>query len=88
MTKNIFFKKKNIKLKSLYPNLKTKKNFTILNIKPLHSAGKDEISFFESVKYKEIASNTKASACITTEKISKFLPKTTDKIIVKMFYLN
>ncbi len=83
MTKNIFFEKKNIKIKSLFPKLKTKRNFTILGVKPLHKAGKDEVSFFESVKYKEIAINTKASACITTEKISKFLPKTTDKIIVK-----
>ena len=83
MTKNIFFKKKNIKLKSLFPNLKTRKNFTILGVKPLHKAGKNEVSFFDSAKYKEIAINTKASACITTEKISKFLPKTTEKIIVK-----
>ncbi len=83
MAKNIFFKKKNIKLRSLFPNLKTKKNFIVLGIKPLHKAGKDYISFFDSVKYKEIAGITKASACITTEKISKFLPKTTEKIIVK-----
>ena len=83
MTKNIFFKKKNIKLKLLFPNLKIKKNFTVSGIKPLHRAGKNEISFLESVKYKEFASNTKASACITTDKIAKFLPKTTEKIVVK-----
>ena len=52
------------------------------NINELASAKQDEITFFHSLKYKDIASNTKASACITTNKLQNFLPKKCIKIIV------
>ena len=39
--------------------------------------------FFDSLKYKEDALNTKASVCITTETLSKFLPKSTYPVLVK-----
>ena len=78
-----FFKKKRKTLKDLFPKIKIKKNFKVENIKPLHKAGKGDISFFDSINYKELAKITKASACITSEKIEKFLPSQTQRIIVK-----
>ena len=82
MIKNIFFKKKNIKISQLFPKTSFTKDFIINDIKPLHKAYKNELTFFDSIKYKDIASKTKAAACITNKKIQKFLPKKTDIIIV------
>ena len=78
-----FFKKKRKTLKDLFPKTKIKKNFKVENIRPLHKASEGDISFFDSINYKELAEKTKASACITNEKIEKFLPKKTQKIVVK-----
>ena len=78
-----FFKKKRKTFKDLFPKIEIKKNFKVENIKPLHKAGKGDISFFDSINYKEFAKKTKASACITNEKIEKFLPSKTQRIIVK-----
>ena len=58
------------------------KETEVLNIKDLHSADKDEITFFHSKKYKEIANKTKASFCITTETLRKDLPKNCIPLIV------
>ena len=44
---------------------------------------KNDISFFDSVKYKSLAVNTRASACITTKNLEKFLPANVQRIIVK-----
>ncbi len=82
MDSNIFFKKKNIKLKQLFPTQKSTTNFKVKDIKPLHLAEKDEITFFDSTKYKNQAIKTKASACITTNKLAKYLPKNLEKIVV------
>ena len=82
MKKNIFFEKKKIKLNQLFPKIKFKKNFIIEDIKPLHQAKKNEITFFDSLKYKNIALKTNASVCITKKKLEKFLPENTFKIIV------
>ncbi len=83
MEKNIFFKKKNIKINQLFPSKKFKKNFEINDIKPLAKAAKNDLTFFDSVKYKEIAKDTKASVCITNKKIEHFLPLSTERIIVE-----
>ena len=83
MKKNIFFKKKNIKLYQLFPKQKLKKNFRINDVKSLGKAGVNDITFFDTIKYKEAALNTKAKVCITYEKIEKFLPKHTERIIVE-----
>ena len=83
MNSNIFFKKKNIKLKKLFPKNQLKQDFIVKNIQPLSLAKKNEISFFDSISYKDEASKTKASACITTEKLKKFLPQSLYVIIVK-----
>jgi UDP-3-O-[3-hydroxymyristoyl] glucosamine N-acyltransferase len=84
MKSPLFFKKKkNNFLHQLFPYLKLKKNLKINEIKPLDKCKKLDLTFFDSTKYKVIASSTKASYCLTTEKLAKFLPKTTECIIVK-----
>ena len=82
MAKNIFFEKKKIKINQLFPKISFKKNFIIEDVKPLSVAGENELSFFDSINYKDIAKKTKASVCITNKKIEEFLPKQTDKVIV------
>ena len=67
-------------------NLKTKDlniDQTVKNIKDLHSAENNDISFFHSKKYKDIASNTKATFCLTTEVLKYNLPKNCIPIIVE-----
>ena len=83
MSSNLFFIKKKIKLNLIFKTYQIKKNFIIEDIKPLNVAKKNDLSFFDSVKYRVQAENTKAGACITTQKLEKFLPKNTEKIIVK-----
>jgi UDP-3-O-[3-hydroxymyristoyl] glucosamine N-acyltransferase len=55
----------------------------ISDIKDLYSSESNDISFFHSKKYKDIAKNTKASFCITTESLKKDLHKNCKPIIVK-----
>ena len=54
----------------------------IIDIKDLYSSKKNEITFFHSKKYKDMANNTKASFCITTENLKYELPKTCKPIAV------
>ena len=82
MSSSIFFIKKNIKIKKIFPNIIWKKNFTINSIKPLILAKKDDLTFLDSIKYKNLAEKTQAGACITTKKLEKYLPKSTQKVIV------
>ena len=51
-----------------------KKNIRINDIKDLFSSNNSDITFFHSKKYVEVAKNTKASFCITTETLKKELP--------------
>jgi UDP-3-O-[3-hydroxymyristoyl] glucosamine N-acyltransferase len=83
MNPNFFFKKKKIKIKDLFNKVSLNKNFLVNDIKPLYKAGKLDLSFFDSLKYKSEAINTKAGACITTNQLQQFLPKNVEKIIVK-----
>ncbi len=78
-----FFFKKKIKIKDVFPNGKFKNNFLINNVKPLQYAEKNDITFFDSIRYKSSALNTKASVCITTDKLKIFLPQNINLIIVK-----
>ena len=78
-----FFKKKTQSITSLFPILKFKKNVKINDVKSLSKSRKNDLSFFDTIKYKDHAINTKSSFCITTEKLKIFLPKKTDAIIVK-----
>ncbi len=83
MNSNLFFKKKKVKAQKLFPNIKIKCDFDVNSVKPLHLASKKDITFFDSIKYKDEAFTTKAGLCITTESLKKHLPDTLQKIIVK-----
>ena len=83
MKSNIFFEKKNISLNKIFPNHKIKENFVVNSIRPLIFAKRKDITFFDSIKYKDDILKTKSSICITSSKLEKFLPNKITKIIVK-----
>ena len=66
-----------IKINGLDSNLK------VNDIKDLHSSNQSDITFFHSKKYKDIAKNTKASFCITTEALKNELPDKCVALVVK-----
>ena len=67
MSKNIFFESKGpFKINILFPNISNSK-VNINDIKTLDKAEKFDITFFESLIYKDLAEKTKASCCITKE---------------------
>ncbi len=80
---SFFFLKKKINIKKAFPKLKIKKNSLIDDVTVLNLAKSNNLSFFDSIKYKSEAEKTKAGACLTTGKLEKFLPLNTEKIIVK-----
>ena len=55
----------------------------VININDLSNAKENELSFLNSIKYKDFELKTKASACITSSKLKKYLPKTCIKLEVK-----
>ena len=79
----MFFKRKKLKIKELYPNIKIDKNFIIEEVRPLNQAKINDLTFFDSIKYKLDAINTKAKVCITTQNLKNFLPDNVYKIVVK-----
>ena len=85
MKEVIFFKKKKKKYSTtiLFPDLKSLKKFYIHDVKSLKNSKKGDITFFDSIKYQSLASKTKASLCITSSNLEKFLPKNIEKVIVK-----
>ena len=83
MSANIFFERKGpYSIKDLF-NLNNSKNFKIKDIKTLDKATKTDLSFFDSIKYKDFALRTKAGCCITSSKLENYLPKECIKIVVK-----
>ena len=67
-------------------NLDSSKIFddiNIFDIKDLFTSEKDNLTFFHSKKYKDIAKNTKASFCITNENLKDELPDNCKPLIVK-----
>ena len=64
-------------------NNKIKPDQNIADIKDLFSAKNSDITFFHSKKYKEVAKNTKASFCITTDTLKNDLPKNCNSLIVE-----
>ena len=54
----------------------------VTDIKDLVTAEKENITFFHSMKYKDLASKTKASFCITANNLSHILPKSCKAILV------
>jgi len=88
MSNNPFFKNKGpFKIEKLLKlsGIDNKENFTkskISDIKDISTALKDDVTFFHSKKYEDLASKTKASFCITTENLNDYLPNSCKKIIV------
>ncbi len=94
MLKNPFFINKGpIKLPLLIYNKKTGLNeksgigslpedVLISDVKNLNDATENDITFFHSTKYKELAKSTKAIACITKKTLFKYLPTRCRKICV------
>jgi len=83
MSKNIFFKSKGpFKFNVLFPN-KLKSKIKIKDIKTLDKAEKLDLTFFDSLNYKDIAEQTKASFCITRESLKRYLPRSCTSICVK-----
>ena len=83
MSSTVFFKKKSCDISALFSDLKLSKNIKINGVKTLEKSKKFDLTFFDSIKYKSQASITKASYCITTKRLEKFLPKKVERIIVK-----
>ena len=78
---NPFFQNKGpFKIKEILSSIKVENSFEnldieIFDIKDLVTASTNEITFFHSKKYESVASTTKASYCLTTNKLSNILPK-------------
>ena len=81
MNSNFFFKKKKLNIKNIFPNIK--EDLIIHDVRPLYLAKKNDLTFFDSIKYKSQASNTKAGFCLTTDRLKDHLPKKVKIIIVK-----
>jgi len=58
-------------------------DFEINGIESLPNAKENDLTFLNSSKYKNISLKTKASACITSPNLSKFLPDSCIKLNVK-----
>ena len=69
MDSNFFFQKKKLKSKKIISKNKNKQDFYINSVKPLHLAKKNDITFFDSIKYKH-------DALSTTEEVYVLQPKT------------
>ena len=77
-----FKKKKDIILGNYFDNFK-KHKIKLLDIRILKKASNKHLTFFDNVKYKDEAKNTKAKYCITTSKLKDYLPKSCIPIIVE-----
>ena len=69
-----------------FNDLSLTKNFSkndklFYDVRNLNEATSEDITFFHSVKYKELASNTNAYACITKNELSHLLPDNCIKIL-------
>ena len=66
--------KKNLYEQVNYFKITIKKDNTIKNVKTLNIAEKNDLTFFDSIKYKELAEKTKSNYCLTNKNLAKFLP--------------
>ena len=86
---NLFYKKNNnIKLIDILNLLNIKNKFEntdieIADIKDILSAKKNEITFFHSLKYKDVMIESKASYCITSRNFEKYIPKSCKSLLVE-----
>ena len=63
-------------------NIENFKKTKIFDVKDLVTATNKDISFFHSKNYETLASQTRASYCLTTINLAHILPKNCNKIIV------
>jgi len=63
-------------------NIEIDIDLKINDVKDLYSSNINEISFFHSSKYKNLAKNTRASYCLTNENLKNELPKDCIPLIV------
>ena len=79
-----FFEKKGpFSIKEIFPNLKKLDQAIIKDVNSLDKASNYDLTFFDSIKYKNNANNTNALYCITTDRLKKYLPQSCAPIIVK-----
>jgi UDP-3-O-[3-hydroxymyristoyl] glucosamine N-acyltransferase len=88
MINPFFYNKGPLKIKEVLSSINTESSFEnldieIFDIKDLVTASTNEITFFHSKKYESVASTTKASYCLTTNKFSNILPKSCKPIEVE-----
>jgi len=90
MSTNQFFEKKGpFPLKEIAKTIgcsvdfSEENNLAIRSLESLDSASKEDMTFLNSIRYKEISSRTKAVACITSTNLTKFLPEKCIKLDVK-----
>ena len=90
MTSNEFFERKGpfplkeiTKAIGFKDNLIKENNFKIYGFESLNNATKDDVTFLNSIKYKDYSLKTKAVACITSGNLSKFLPNNCISLNVK-----
>ena len=90
MSKNLFYEKRGpfplkeiVKTIGYIGNFSNENNLEIYGFESLNNAGKNDMTFLNSSKYKDLSLKTKAAACITLINLSKFLPKKCVKLDVK-----
>ena len=69
-------------LKLLEINGNNFENHKVYDVKDLLSSTIKDLTFFHSKKYKDLANKTKASFCITTDKLKSELPKNCTPLVV------
>ena len=62
MKSNLFFLKRNLNINKIFSKFKLDKNFKVNDVKPLQIAKKNDLSFFESPKYKLFANSVRGGS--------------------------
>jgi len=90
MTKNHFYEKKGpfplkeiVKTIGYNGSFSNENNLEIKGFESLDRASKNDMTFLNSSKYKNLSLKTKAAVCITSSNLSKFLPDNCIKLDVK-----
>ena len=94
MVSNQFFQKKGpfplqkiIKIINCMTDFSKINDFEIYSIQSLTTAGKNDMTFLNSSRYKDFSLKTNAAACITSSSLSQFLPDKCIKLNVKNILL-
>ena len=84
MNENIFFENQGpFSISEIFSNIEFTESKKVLDIKTLNKATNSDLTFFDSLVYLEDAKKTKATFCITTEKLKYYLPEKCIPIVVK-----